>query len=81
MLGEKNEQPFEHRSTNGCIFEADRCDFKNGVTVTPPDGISQAQLCADTAEFAAFHATNILEQLNGFCGYAAISYTFKPERL
>ncbi len=38
-------------------------------------GTTQEQLCADVSEMIGFHATNVLEKLNGFQGYGAVGYT------
>lgn len=80
MFGRLNEKPFKHSCQNGCVFTSDRCDLKNGVVVLLPEGISQEELCADSAEFAGYHAVAIREDLNGFAGYDAIHYTFRKEK-
>lgn len=74
MVGQLNECNFSHTSRNGTHFKADRCDFQNGVEVEKPSGISELDLCADFAEFAAYHAVAIHERLNGFPGYDTVKY-------
>lgn len=79
MVGQLNESSFSHTSRNGTHFKADRCDFLNGVEVEKPSDISELDLCADFAEFAAYHAVAIRERLNGFSGYDTVSYTISVE--
>ncbi len=70
-----NDNPLEHRSNNGTVFLAERCDLRSGVEVMKPKQISVTDLCADFAEFAAWHTHCIFEQLNGFPGWSGISYS------
>lgn len=74
-----NEKPLEHRSHNGTVFKAERCDLRGGVDVLKPGRISETDLCADFAEFAAWHTHCIFEQLNGFPGWGGISYSIVTE--
>lgn len=69
----------KHRSHNGTVFKAERCDLRGGVDVLKPERISEADLCADFAEFAAWHTHCIFEQLNGFPGWGGISYSIVTE--
>lgn len=75
-----NESPFEHRSRYGCEFTGTRCDFRDGVRVVRPRHINEVQFASDVAEFAAWHSSNIWEQLNGFQGYDCIDFTIELER-
>ncbi|HBP1602130.1 TPA: hypothetical protein L5U90_003230 [Pseudomonas aeruginosa] len=75
-----NEKPLEHRSHNGTVFKAERCDLRGGVQVTKPQDISEADLGADFAEFAAWHTHCIFHQLNGFQGWGGISYELQQEQ-
>lgn len=75
-----NEQRLEHRSNNGTVFKAERCDLRGGVEVTKPLHISEADLGADFAEFAAWHTNCIFNQLNGFPGWGGIKYVMKHEQ-
>ncbi|MEX6780382.1 hypothetical protein [Pseudomonas aeruginosa] len=75
-----NEQPLEHRSNNGTLFKAERCDLRGVVEVTKPLNISEADLGADFAEFAAWHTHCIFNQLNGFSGWGGIRYELKQEQ-
>ncbi len=71
-----NDKPFEHNTNNGLTFTGSRCDFKDGVTVQMPMWkVSVEKMCADFAEFAAWHRSCIWEQLNGFQGYDCVNYT------
>lgn len=70
-----NENPYEHISSNGTRFTSDRCDFRTGVLVEKPDNITEERYLQDIGEFVGYHFANIWENLNGFSGYAAISYT------
>ncbi len=69
-----NDKPFEHRCSRGTVFRGDRCDLTGGVNVHKPAGLSEAQLGADFAEFAAWHTACIWEQLNGFPGWGRVDY-------
>ena len=69
-----NEGSFSHISRNGTQFTAKRCDFKSGIYFETPDNISEAALLQDISEMIGFHATNILEHLNGFQGYDCVIY-------
>lgn len=75
MASFMNDKPFSHTSSNGTHFKADRCDLLNGVEVEKPEGINEVALCSDFAQFAAYHAGVIHENLNGFAGYDNITYT------
>lgn len=70
-----NDKPYSHNGRHGTEFKSDRCDLASGVEVTKPEGITDAQFAADLAEFGAFHALNIREDLNGFSGYDCVDYT------
>lgn len=74
-----NEKSLEHRSHNGTVFKSERCDLRGGVEVLKPERISEADLGADFAEFAAWHTHCIFEQLNGFSGWGGISYSIVTE--
>ncbi|MBI1960784.1 MAG: hypothetical protein HYS43_00695 [Candidatus Liptonbacteria bacterium] len=69
------EKPFEYMGLHGTRFKADRCDFRNGVTVEVRPGISQGKLAQAVAGMAGYHATVILPKLNGFAGYDAVTFT------
>lgn len=77
-----NEKPFSHFCRNGVEFEADRCDFKNGVIVslyedeTNLDDYTK-KLISATAEMTAWHAMFIHPHLNGFQGYDCVNYIIK----
>lgn len=75
--GIRNDKPYRHVSKNGSLFESDRCDFQNGVTVTKPEGITEERFMVDVSEFIGFHATVIHPELNGFQGYGCITYRIK----
>ncbi len=75
-----NDRPFEHRSRFGTHFTADRCDFATGVTVRAPAHLREGEYVSDIAEMIGFHATNVLERLNGFQGYDAIGFEFVGDR-
>lgn len=64
-----NEKPFEHRAHHGTWLRANRCDFKHGVAIVRPPGLSREQFASDLIEIAAFHAIHIHPHLNGFQGY------------
>ncbi len=70
-----NEKPVENSSHNGTVFKTDRCDLRSGVEVTKTERISESDLGADFAEFAAWHTHCIFEQLNGFPGWSGIHYS------
>lgn len=70
-----NEGPFTHTSRNGTQFTAARCDFQGGVHFVADEDISEAILLQDVSEMIGFHATNILEHLNGFQGYDCVAFT------
>lgn len=63
-----NERPLEHRCRNGTTFMAARCDFVGGVTAYVPLHLTLEEIIADAVELGAWHALNILPQLNGFTG-------------
>ena len=72
------ERQFKHRSSKGTVFTSDRCDLKNGVDVTIHNYTSKENAMADFAEFSAFHALVIREELHGgFGGYDTITYRIK----
>lgn len=74
-----NGRSFTHHSHGfpGITVEASRCDFKEGVTVYYNAGMPADRLARALAEVMAWHAVNIRPQLNGFCGYDCIRYSFK----
>lgn len=74
-FGIRNDKPYSHTSRHRTKFKSDRCDFRNGVAVEKPRGITEEHFMMDVSEFIGFHATNILPELNGFQGYGSISYT------
>ena len=75
------ERKFGHTSRNGTKFKAERCDFKTGVRVIKPAGISEARYCQDVCEFGAFHAMNIRDELHsGFGGYDTIDFTVETRK-
>lgn len=71
-----NEQKFEHFSSFGTAFKADRCDFRNGVTVTMPQGLPAENLMSDVSEMIGYHAHHVYPNLNQFSGYDCIAYKF-----
>lgn len=71
-----NEKPFEYTSHFGTKFNATRCDFFNGVTVSDKNP-NNDKYTSDVAEMIGYHATNIHPQLNGFQGYDCIYWTFQ----
>ena len=75
-----NEEPLEHRGTNGTVFKSTRCDLTSGVEVVKPARISEVQFCADLAEFGAWHSHCIWNQLNGFPGCGGICFTITEEQ-
>lgn len=60
---------FEHSGPNGSKLVAKRCDFKGGVEIHRPCGISDAQYTQDVAVIMAYHAKNILPDVLSFGGY------------
>lgn len=76
-----NDKPFKHICRNGMTVIADRCDFKEGVTLECSIHASDLQITQAYGEAIAWHALNIFPQLNGFAGYAYITLTIeKTER-
>lgn len=73
----QNDSPFEHTSQHGTEFKSDRCDLKNGVQVTIPEGSTPANLIADAVEMGAWHSMNIRPQFNPFNGYDTVKYEVK----
>ncbi len=69
-----NGKRYEHFSTHGTKFIAERADLSKGVRVYPREGNCEAQLLADTAEMIADHCLGIRPQLDGFAGYAGIDF-------
>lgn len=75
------DKPFEHLSHNGTNFRCETCDLRTAVFVTNPYSIGVVKLGADFAEFAGWHAANILPYLNGFAGYDTIVYQVVAPKL
>lgn len=73
----RNEKPFMHTAHFGTTLEAERSDFKTGVTLTCPPGISDEHLVSDVMEIAAWHAIHIHPRLNGFQGYDCVRISLK----
>jgi len=71
-----NAKSIEHMSRNGTVFKSERGDLRSGVMVVSSWDVGMGEMCADFAEFAAWHALHIHPNLNGFGGYDAISYEF-----
>jgi len=63
-----NDKPFEHRSQNGTIFKAKRCDFVGGVDAFVLEGLTAEQIMEDAVELGAHHWANIVPELYGFTG-------------
>lgn len=72
-----NDKPFEHTGHYGTSLKANRCDFKNGVVIRRPTGLSHEQYTSDLFEIAAWHAIHIHPKLNGFQGYDCIRIELK----
>jgi hypothetical protein len=78
LMGEwLNEKSWQHSGPNGTEFTADRCDFKNGVTATVPEDMKLERLMQDVSAMIGYHATNVLNHLNGFQGYDAFEFIIK----
>lgn len=75
-----NDQPISHRSYNGTMFTAERADLNGGVKVNRSRYADEMLQNADFAEFASWHVTQILPELNGFPGWDAIQYKFVDEK-
>ncbi len=74
----KNEDPFEFRGFYGCVFRAERSDFRGGVTIIIPrpwrmrsedDTDILAWLAHDTIEMIATHQKDVAPHLTNFEGY------------
>lgn len=75
-----NDKPLEHRSNNGTVFKAERCDLRSGVKVTKSEPISETDLGADFAEFVASHTHCIFQHLNTFPGWSDIIYSIVTDK-
>jgi hypothetical protein len=69
-----NDKALSHTGTNGCRFKAARADLEGGVKLIKADGITEAKMLADIAEFGAFHATAIRPRLNGMHSWASVEF-------
>lgn len=78
MFGKIADQPYEFTGRNGTQFSCERSDLKAPVRVSNRPGWEE-DLVADTAQFAAMHALQVLPLLNGFTGYDAVHFIFAEE--
>lgn len=75
------ERSFGYSCRYGTEISADRCDFKNGLKIIKPEGISELEFASDMIEFSGYHAANIHPELmSGFQGYDCISLTIEIEK-
>ena len=76
-----NDKPIEHVTHGGVTFRCARADLREVITVHDHlDNFTSLERVAEAiAEFTAWHALCIFNQLNGFQGYDTLRFRFEED--
>jgi hypothetical protein len=75
-----NDKPIDHITSRGVTFRCARADLREPIIIYNYDHITSfGEFAKAAAEFAAWHALCIFDQLNGFQGYGSLDFKLSEE--